>query len=212
MPQDAINKYIEEVVSWNRKFNLTGLKSSDDIKIKLYEDSLNVAKAADFTKGQSLIDIGCGAGFPGIPLKLEFPEIKLTLVDSVAKKINFVRHAVAMLGLKDTKAVCGRAEELGQDKEFREKFDVCASRAVARLNTLCEFCLPFVKVGGIFVAQKGREIDEELSSARSAISQLGGKLKGTIEVTSGYLVVIKKSSATPEIFPRPVGIPSKRPL
>jgi len=204
------NKYINEIVIWNKKFNLTGLKAFDEIKFKLYDDSLNIAKAIDLSKKIKVIDIGCGAGFPGIPLRIEYPNIELIIIDSIAKKIEFVKHAIKILGLKDTEAICGRAEDLAKD--HREQFDLAVSRAVAKLNVLCEYCLPFVRIGGLFVAQKGPEIDEELRSAGSAMSILGGSLKEKIEVPSGYLVVIEKIKHTPKEFPRRAGIPAKRPL
>jgi 16S rRNA (guanine527-N7)-methyltransferase len=208
---DKLSKiYIDEIVEWNKRINLTGLKAADEIRTKLYDDSLNISRAVDLSKKIKVIDIGCGAGFPGIPLKIENPEIALTLVDSIAKKINFIEHVIKALGLKDTEAICGRAEDIAQDR--REMFDLAVSRAVAKLNTLCEYCLPFVRVGGIFVAQKGPDIEEELKAATSAILTLGGRLREKIEVPSGWLVVIEKVRLTPSDFPRKPGVPSKKPL
>ncbi len=204
------NIYIDEIVAWNRKFNLTGLKTFDEIKSKLYDDSLNIAKVVDLSKKIKVIDIGCGAGFPGIPLKIEHPDIELTLVDSMAKKIEFVEHVIKTLDLKDARAICGRAEDVA--KGHREQFDLAVSRAVAKLNVLCEYCLPFVKIGGTFVAQKGPHIEEEIKAAVSAISILGGRLKEKIKVPSGWLVVIEKIGSTPMEYPRRAGIPGKRPL
>jgi 16S rRNA (guanine527-N7)-methyltransferase len=203
-------RYIEEIVEWNKKFNLTGLKTFDEIKSKLYDDSLNIAKAVDLSKKIKVVDIGCGAGFPGIPLKIEHPDIDLTLVDSMAKKIEFVKHIIKALDLKDTQAICGRAEDLAKD--HREQFDLAVSRAVAKLNVLCEYCLPFVKIGGTFVGQKGPEIEEELKAAGHAIDVLGGRLKDKIKVLSGWLVVIEKIKNTPKEYPRRAGFPAKRPL
>jgi 16S rRNA (guanine527-N7)-methyltransferase len=208
---DKLSKiYIDEIVEWNKRINLTGLKAADEIRTKLYDDSLNISKAVDLSKKIKVIDIGCGAGFPGIPLKIENPEIALTLVDSIAKKINFVEHVIKALGLKDTEAICGRAEDIAQDR--REMFDLAVSRAVAKLNTLCEYCLPFVRVGGSFVAQKGPDIEEELKAATSAILTLGGRLREKIEVPSGWLVVIEKIRLTPITYPRKPGIPLKKPI
>jgi len=204
------NTYINEIIEWNKRFNLTGLKAGEDIKLKLYDDSLNIARAADLSKKIKVVDIGCGAGFPGIPLKIEFPEIELTLIDSVAKKMAFVDHVIKLLGLKDTRAVCGRAEDVAGG--HREMFDIAVSRAVAKLNTLCEYCLPFVKVGGSFIAQKGPDIEEEIGSAMHAINALGGKLTDKIKVPSGFLVVIEKLKPTPKEYPRRAGIPAKKPL
>lgn len=208
---DKLSKnYIDEIVAWNHKFNLTGLKTGNDIKLKLYDDSLNISKAIDLLRDIKVIDVGCGAGFPGIPLKIEHPNIRLTLIDSVAKKIDFVKYIIQTLGLKDAEAICGRAEDIAKDR--REKFDLAVSRAVAKLNTLCEYCLPFVKVGGSFVAQKGPEIEQELDAAESAISILGGHLKEKIKVPSGWLIVIEKIGHTPNYYPRRAGIPAKKPL
>jgi len=204
------NKYIDEIVLWNRKFNLTGLKTGEEIRLKLYDDSLNIAKAFDLSKKIEVVDIGCGAGFPGIPLKIEYPNIGLTLIDSVAKKIDFVKHVINILGLNDARAIWGRAEDIAKD--HREQFDLAVSRAVAELNTLCEYCLPFVKVGGSFIAQKGPDIEEEIMSAEVAMKSLGGNLKEKVKVPSGYLVVIEKIKRTPKQFPRRAGIPAKRPL
>jgi 16S rRNA (guanine527-N7)-methyltransferase len=204
------NTYINEIVEWNKKFNLTGLKTADEIRLKLYDDSLNISKAIDLSIRIKVIDIGCGGGFPGIPLKIENPEIELTLVDSIAKKISFVKHVIKTLDLKNTEAICGRAEEIAQ--EHREQFDLAVSRAVAQLNTLSEYCLPFVRVGGIFVAQKGPNIEEELKAAVKGITTLGGRLKELIKVPSGNLVVIEKIRPTPRDLPRRSGIPSKDPL
>ncbi len=197
---DKRSSYISEIISWNEKFNLTGLKTADEINIKLYDDSLNIAKAVDLSGKIKVIDIGCGAGFPGIPLKIEHPNIELTLVDSVGKKIKFVRHVIDKLELKNCAAVQARAEELGYDPEFREKFDVAVSRAVAKLNTLCEYCLPFVRVGGLFIAPKGPDIEAELASAKSAVDILGGRLKELIKVPSGRLVVIEKIKLTGNVL------------
>ena len=202
--------YISEIVEWNKKINLTGLKLADDISFKLYDDSLNISKAVDLTKNVSIVDIGCGAGFPGIPLKIEYPNISLTLIDSVGKKIDFVKHVIELLELQNTRAVCERAEDAAND--LREQFDVAVSRAVAQLNILSEYCLPFVKVGGLFIAQKGPNIEAELASAKHAIEMLGGRMKEKTSVPSGYLLVIEKIRHTPKEFPRKTGIPAKNPL
>jgi 16S rRNA (guanine527-N7)-methyltransferase len=206
------DRYIDELVAWNKEFNLTGLKTKEDISKKLYDDSLNISKHFDLDRDIWMIDIGCGAGFPGIPLKIEHPKITLHLVDSIQKKIDFVSYIIKNLDLKNTKAICTRAEVLGHNPSFRQRYDVAVSRAVAQLNVLCEYCLPFVKLGGLFIVPKGPDIEAEINAARSAISQLGGKLKDQIKVDSGYLVVIEKIKSTPNSFPRETGIPSKRPL
>lgn len=204
------NKYIDEIVAWNKKFNLTGLKSNDEIKIKLYDDSLNIAKVVDLSKPIKMIDIGCGAGFPGIPLKIEHPAIKLTLIDSIAKKIDFVKHIIDLLGLTDTEAVCARAEDFASG--HMERFDIAVSRAVAKLPVIIEYCLPFVVTGGLFIAQKGPDIEDELSSAKNALHIMGGELKGLMAVPSGNLVIIKKVKPAMKGYPRRAGVPNKKPL
>lgn len=204
------NIYLDELVSWNERFNLTGLKNKDEIKSKLYEDSLNISKAVHLEKNIKVIDIGCGAGFPGIPLKIENPEIELTLIDSIAKKISFVKHIIEMMDLKDTNAVCARAEDYARD--HMETFELAVSRAVAKLPVLAEYCLPFVKIGGTFIAQKGPDIEEEILSAKKAIDILGGRQLDLIQVPSGYLVVIEKVKHTPDGYPRRAGIPGKKPI
>jgi len=202
--------FIDEIAAWNKKFNLTGLKNREEIRQKLYLDSLNIARAVDLSKKIKVIDVGTGAGFPGIPLKIEYPDIELTLIDSIAKKIEFIEHLINILHLKDTAAICGRAEDVV--KTLRECFDLAVSRAVARLNTLSEYCLPFVKVGGQFIAQKGPNIEDEIKDSMPAITALGGALIDKIKVPSGYLIVINKVSHTPAKYPRRAGIPAKKPL
>lgn len=204
------DKYLDEIVAWNKKFNLTGLKGKEEIRRKLYNDSLNIMKAIDLSGDIKVIDVGCGAGLPGIPLKIEYPNINITLIDSTAKKIEFVNHAINILGLKNATAICTRAEDLARN--MRERFDLAVSRAVAKLNVLCEYCLPLVKVGGLFIAQKGPDIDKELKMAMSAIDILGGNLKDRLKVDSGFLVVIEKVKPTPAKYPRHAGMPAKKPL
>jgi 16S rRNA (guanine527-N7)-methyltransferase len=204
--------YINEIVSWNGKFNLTGLKSADDIRTKLYNDSLNITSTINLDQPIKMIDIGCGAGFPGIPLKIEHPQLKLTLVDSIGKKIAFVKHVIKELDLNDTEALNARAEELAHKAQYREQYDIAISRAVGSLNVLAEYCLPFVKVGGLFIAPKGPEIDEEIKAAENAVKTLGGKLKDKIRVSSGYVLIYEKIRSTQKSFPRETGIPSKSPM
>jgi 16S rRNA (guanine527-N7)-methyltransferase len=206
------NLYINEIVEWNAKFNLTGLKTFDDIKTKLYDDSLNISNILNLDGKVKVIDIGCGAGFPGIPLKIEHPNIGLTLVDSVGKKINFVQHVIEKLNLTDAKAIQARAEDIARRLEHREQYDICVSRAVAALNVLAEYCLPFVKVGGLFVTPKGPDVEVELKAADTAIHRLGGKMKDKVKVDSGWLIVIEKIKPTPKEFPRNTGIPAISPL
>jgi 16S rRNA (guanine527-N7)-methyltransferase len=206
------NIYINEIIEWNKKFNLTGLKTFDDIKTKLYDDSLNIAGLLNLEEKVSMIDIGCGGGFPGIPLKIEHPSIELTLVDSVGKKIAFCKHVIEKLQLVGARAICARAEEMAQAQEHREQYDICVSRGVAAMSTLAEYCLPFVKVGGLFITSKGPSVDAELKAADTAFYKLGGKLKDKVKVDSGFVIVVEKIKKTHKDYPRETGMPAKNPL
>ena len=205
--------YKAELIRWNQRFNLTSITDPQEIQIKHFEDSLSVLKVIKL-KDQSVIDIGCGAGFPGIPLKIACPQIKLTLVDSVEKKINFLNHMVKILALKDVRVILSRAEEL--PFEFREAYDVAVARAVKKLGILCEYCLPYVKVGGIFMALKSEKVETEVNLAIKAINLLGGKFKEVKKIKvsdmTRSLVLIEKIKETPRKYPRRAGIPAKRPL
>jgi 16S rRNA (guanine527-N7)-methyltransferase len=206
--------YISELLEWNKKFNLTSITDATEIKVKHFEDSLTILQAVKLTS-QSIIDVGAGAGFPGIPLKIVCPKIKLTLLEATRKKVDFLIHLVKNLGLKDVEIIWKRAEEFARQK--REVFDLAVSRAVAELNLLSEYCLPFVKVGGMFVSYKGEKIEAEVSQAENAINLLGGELKEIQKVklsdgTLHSLVIIKKVSPTPPRFPRRTGIAKKKPL
>lgn len=205
--------YKAELIRWNQRFNLTSITDPQEIQIKHFEDSLSVLKVIEL-KDQSVVDIGCGAGFPGIPLKIACPQIKLTLVDSVKKKINFLNHIVKILALKDVRVILSRAEDL--PFKFRETYDVAVARAVKKLRILCEYCLPYVKVGGIFVSLKSEKVETEVDLAMKAINLLGGKLKEIKKIKvsdmTRSLVLIEKIKETPRKYPRRAGIPAKRPL
>lgn len=212
---DLFDRYAEMLVETNRQFNLTAIKNPDEIVTKHFVDSLTVFTALDIPGKSKVIDIGTGAGFPGLPMLIYDNSLKITMLDSTGKKLDFVRNAVSELGL-EAQVLHARAEELGRG-ELREKFDLSVSRAVASLNVLCEYCLPFVKEDGSFVALKGSKAEEELSVSRSAVKTLGGKficckeLKLADEQTRN-LVVIKKSGPTPPKYPRPSAQISKKPL
>ena len=202
---DRFSKYMEMTLGWNEKVNLT-----------------SITEPAEFVK---IIDIGTGGGFPGIPLAIVFPEKKFTLVDSLDKRMKIVQQMADEIGLKNVTTVHGRAEDLGQSKQYREKFDLCVSRAVANLSTLSEYCLPFVKVEGSFIAFKGPDAEEEAMGAENAIMELGGALADIEEAglfmddgtdlladVGHMLVHIDKESKTPKKYPRKAGTPSKNPL
>lgn len=206
----------ELLVEQNKTMNLTAITDPDGIAVKHFADSISVLTACDIAQGARVMDIGTGAGFPGIPLLIMRPDIDLTMVDSTAKKLKYVQSTVDSLGLIAT-TLHTRAEEAGQSKEYRERFDIVCSRAVAALNVLCEYCLPFVKVGGIFVAMKGAKAQEEIADAKAAIKLLGGKIvdEKSFSLSDGgerTLVVIKKISQIPPKYPRPSAQIAKKPL
>ena len=214
---EAFFEYYKLLVEWNEKINLTAITEEDDVAVKHFLDSLNAAK--DFvSSGKKVIDVGTGAGFPGLPVKIANPEIELTLVDSLNKRINFLNEVICCLNLDNVETVHSRAEDLASNLKYREQYDLCVSRAVANLTTLCELCMPFVKVGGYFVSLKGPKAPEELEQAKRAIALMGG----SFEKMENYdlsdtdinhnIVVIKKISHTPTKYPRKAPKPSKEPL
>ncbi|MDD5382331.1 MAG: 16S rRNA (guanine(527)-N(7))-methyltransferase RsmG [Candidatus Margulisbacteria bacterium] len=201
--------YLKELIAWNQKFNLTSITDPEEIRKKHFADSLLLLRTVQLTN-QSVIDVGAGAGFPGIPLKIACPGIKLTLLEATRKKAEFLKHVIDVLGLKDAEAVWERAEDYAKEK--REAFDLAVARAVAGLNTLCEYCLPLVKVGGYFVAYKEEKVETEVSAAARAIELLGGKLKEIIKYPRRSLVLIEKVKPTLPEHPRRAGMAKKRPL
>ncbi|MEE8472003.1 MAG: 16S rRNA (guanine(527)-N(7))-methyltransferase RsmG [Dehalococcoidia bacterium] len=213
--------YYRELVAWNRRVNLTAIAGYEAVQTRHFLDSLTVSLALPEIGGQGalhLLDLGTGAGMPGVPLKILRPDIELVLLDSVAKKTAFLQHLVGCLGLEGVEVVTGRAEELGNLPQYREAFDAVTSRAVARLPALAELGLPLCRIGGLLIAQKKGDIDEEIERASRAIAVLGGTLR---EVKKVYLeelgeerslVVIEKISPTPPGYPRRPGLPARRPL
>lgn len=213
---EQFEKYYEMLVETNKVMNLTALTEPQDVVVKHFVDSLMAY--ADYFPGKVLADVGTGAGFPGIPLKIYCPSLKVVLIDSLAKRLNFLQRVIAELGLKDIECVHLRAEDAGKNPAHREKYDIVTARAVARLSVLSEYCLPLVKVGGVFVALKGAKYQEEIAAAGKALSVLGGKLIEAKKVELPGLddgravVTIKKVKASPKAYPRKAGLPDKNPL
>lgn len=210
--------YEKELMEWNQKFNLTAIRDMESIRTKHFLDSFSCVLAWKASPPLRLIDIGTGAGFPGIPLKILYPSMKLTLVESVGKKAMFCQHIVSVLGLEDVEVVHKRAEDLGQSPKHRETYDWAVARAVAQMNVLSEYLIPLVKIGGRMLAQKGESGPAEAQSAEGAMNLLGGKLEQLIPVhlpgvaDDRYLVVVEKAAATPPKYPRKPGIAAKQPL
>ncbi len=214
----AFTRYEEILLEWNQKFNLTAIRDAETIRSKHFLDSLTCMLAWRDRSPERLIDIGTGAGFPGIPLKIMMPRLRLTLVDSVGKKLDFCRHIVNTLGLDNVTCLQARAEELGLSREHREKYDWAVARAVANMPVLSEFLLPLVRVGGGILAQKGETGLAETQKAEPAIRVLGGRINKLIPILlpgvteERFLVVVDKVSTTPPGYPRRVGLPAKRPI
>ena len=210
--------FYEMLVEKNKVMNLTAITEFDDVVEKHFLDSLSLCHYIDLNQSMYVLDLGTGAGFPGIPLKIMFPKLKLVLMDSLNKRVIFLQEVIEKLNLSDISAVHGRAEEMARNQKYREQFDLCVSRAVANLSSLSEYCIPFVKPGGKFVAYKSGEIEEEVKQAEKSVSVLGGKteklekftLVGT-EVSRSF-VRIEKKKRTPKIYPRKAGTPSKNPI
>lgn len=229
----AFETYYRELYAWNQRFNLTAITSYEEIQTKHFLDSLSCLLALPLEDGPRPLpdtvpvlrslrplrcaDVGSGAGFPGLPLKILLPELKLTLVEATGKKVTFLRHMVQLLNLSDVQVLHARAEEVGQQPEHREGYDLVVARAVAQMPVLAEYCLPLCRVGGRFVAQKGEGAHAEVEAAHGALERLGGRL-GEIKAVhlpglgERYLVVVEKVAQTPPEYPRRPGVPAKRPL
>ncbi|MDR7000007.1 16S rRNA (guanine(527)-N(7))-methyltransferase RsmG [Neobacillus niacini] len=210
--------YYETLVEWNEKMNLTAITDKADVYLKHFYDSITAGFYYDFTKPFHLCDVGAGAGFPSIPLKIAFPQIEVTIVDSLNKRISFLNHLASVLKLENVQFIHDRAETFGVNPNYRESFDVVTARAVARMSVLSELCLPLVKVGGHFIAMKAAHAKDELDSGQKAISTLGGKLENVftftlpIEESERNILVIKKEKQTPKKYPRKPGTPGKMPI
>ena len=217
---DKFQAYTKELLDWNQRVNLTAITEPFQVERLHFLDSLTVSLALpeQVRSCGSLCDVGSGAGFPGVPLKIAFPGIKLTVVDSSAKRTGFLERLVSVLGLADVEVINGRAEEMGQRSEFRERFDVVVSRAVAETRVLLEYALPLCQVGGLVIMQKKGDIQEEVERASGALHELGGGGLKMVEVSEEVLegqrklAVVDKTSKTPSLYPRRTGIPAKRPL
>lgn len=211
-------KYYDMLIEKNKVMNLTAITEFEEVINKHFVDSLSIIKVYKAMDDKKVLDMGTGAGFPGIPLKIAFPSLNITLLDSLNKRVNFLNDVVSELDLKNIQAIHGRAEDFGKDINFRGQYDLCVSRAVAKLSTLSEYCLPYVKINGYFISYKSGNIEEELEEAKRAIKVLGGEidlvdkfnLPGTDMERS--FIVIKKILSTPKIYPRSAGKPTKEPI
>ena len=214
---DQFIKYYEMLVEKNKVMNLTAITEWNEVVLKHFLDSLTIVKYVQL-KDQRVVDLGTGAGFPGIPLKIAFPDLDFVLVDSLNKRVKFLQEVINELGLEKIEAIHGRAEDVGRNSKYRESFDLCVSRAVANLSTLSEYCMPLVKVGGKFISYKAGNMDEELNRSKFAINRLGGKIERVepFELPQSDIqrnfIVINKETKTPKNYPRTAGKPSKEPL
>ena len=215
---DQFMKFYQMLVETNKVMNLTSITQIDEVMVKHFIDSALIVKAVDLSQVQTLIDVGTGAGFPGIPIKILFPNIKVTLLDSLNKRLKFLNDVIQKLELENIETIHGRAEDFGKNRAYREKYDIVVSRAVANLSTLSEYCIPFVKKGGQFISYKSAISGEEINKSNTAVKMLGGNIKSQDTVLlpcsdmERTFVVITKEKNTPGKFPRKAGIPSKEPI
>lgn len=215
---EAFRLYAAELAAWNEHTNLTAITDPDVVEMRHFVDSLSIFKIMKPRKGLRVIDVGTGAGFPGLPLKIAYPEMKVSLVEATGKKINFLKHMVDLLGFTDVELINARAEDIGQKPEHREKYDWVLARAVAGMRVLAEYLLPLADKGGHVIAQKGESAPQEATDAEEAIKLLGGRIVqlSAVELPTvadtHYLIHIEKIARTPALYPRRAGLPSKKPL
>lgn len=215
---NQFQRYYELLIEWNEKMNLTAITEQEDVYVKHFFDSLTAAMYTDLTKPLRVCDIGAGAGFPSIPLKIAFPKLDVTIIDSLNKRITFLNHLASDLKLEHVHFVHGRAEEMGQNPAHREQYDIVTARAVARMSVLTELCLPYVKTGGAFIAMKAASAVDEMGKASRAIAILGGKTEDIfsfrlpVEESERTIIVIRKEKETPKKYPRKPGTPNKAPI
>lgn len=206
------------LVEWNKVMNLTGITEYEEVIEKHFVDSLSIVNIFDLSEINTVIDVGTGAGFPGIPIKIAFPHLKITLLDSLNKRINFLDSVIDELKLDGIYTIHGRAEDFAKKDDYRERYDLCVSRAVANLSTLSEYCLPYIRVGGMFVSYKSGDVDDEVLESKKAISILGGKLDNVVKFQlpgtdiNRSFIKIEKIKNTGKKYPRKAGLPSKEPL
>ncbi|MFC1961212.1 16S rRNA (guanine(527)-N(7))-methyltransferase RsmG [Chloroflexota bacterium] len=216
--QQAFKIMAAQLVEWNQHVNLTAITAPDQIEIRHYLDSLSVLRAVRPSKGCRVIDVGTGAGFPGLPLKIVRPKINLTCLEATGKKVEYIQHVVNRIGLSGVSVLHGRAEEVGQQPAHREQYDVALARAVARLPVLAEYMLPLLKVGGKMIALKGESAAQEIGTAENALQLLGGEMRQLIPIElpevaeTHYLVLLEKVAASPTRYPRRPGVPGRKPL
>ncbi|MGG2197599.1 MULTISPECIES: 16S rRNA (guanine(527)-N(7))-methyltransferase RsmG [Paenibacillus] len=210
--------YYRELIDWNERMNLTGITEREQVYIKHFYDSLSLSFFVSMNDIATLADIGSGAGFPSVPLKIAFPHLKVTIVDSLNKRIQFLKHLTGSLGLTDVHCVHGRAEDISRLPEHRDRYDLVTARAVAKLAVLNEFCLPFARTNGMFAAMKGQDVQAELQEAKRSLRELHGQVVQThhfelpVEESSRHMVLIEKTGPTPRNYPRKAGMPLKSPL
>lgn len=215
---EQFRQYFELLIDWNQRINLTAIEDPVDVVDKHFIDSVLTMKVSGSLAGKRLIDVGTGAGFPGVPLKIMAPELSLCLFDSLQKRINFLTELCSSLDFSGVEMVHGRAEEFGRNSDYREQYDLATARAVAKLPVLAELCLPFVKVGGVFIALKGPELEQELNESKKALQEMGGKIMRVENIKLGHdqyernLVVVEKMKPTPKKYPRKAGTPQKSPI